>query len=164
MKKLLFLFAIAATLFACTKTSVDQNIDQAKSKKQKTEALTVAVNTSFPLGEDDIVSIDSVSYGQVGNYSGNNISWSVRSNVLPSIQLSVQVWIEAGQPDKFGVSSSNSHWATVGSLWDGGSIRTNPAAGSIFDGYPNQIETRIYRAQFIDNNGVVHYSSAYQVN
>jgi hypothetical protein len=164
MKNLLFLFAIVATMFAsCTKDS-SVNLSEQKGKKQKTEMLALVVSQDFPAGEDSIVSVDSVKYEQVGNYTGNNVFWSVRSKDIPSIQLVIQVWIEAGAADHFGVSSNNSHWATVGSLWDGGSIKTNPAAGSIFDGYPTPNETRIYRAQFIDKNGIVHYSSAYQVN
>lgn len=163
MKNLLFLFALLAMLASCTKDS-SVNLSEQKGKKQKTEMLALSVAQDFPAGEDSVVSIDSVKYGQVGNYTGNNVSWSVRSNDIPSIQLVIQVWIEAGAPDHFGVSSNNSYWGVVGSLWDGGSIKTNPAAGSIFDGYPTPNETRIYRAQFIDKNGIVHYSSAYQVN
>jgi hypothetical protein len=165
MKKLLFLFAIVTMFASCTKdASVSQPTSEQKGKKQKIETLALSIAQDFPAGEDSVVSIDSVKYEQVGSYTGNNVSWSVRSNDLPSMQLVVQVYHAAGFTDKWGVTSANAYWGTVGSLWDGGSIKTNPAAGSIFDGYPTQNETRIYRAQFIDKNGIVHYSSAYQVN
>lgn len=160
MKNILFLFAAALMLASCTKdSSVSQ--EQPKGKRVKTEALTVTVATNFPLGEDAIVSVDSANW----NGSGNNVSWSARGDesLLPSFAgVAVEVWIEANWVDKFGVSSPTSHWTTVGQDYY---LTYAPGkAGSIFDGYPGQLETRIYRAQLIDKNGIVHYSSAYQVN
>jgi hypothetical protein len=163
MKKVLLLLLVAATFASCTKEASVSSLDSQKGKKVKYEALTVAVTTSVPVDwttEDAIVSIDSANW----NGSGNNIYWSVRSDVTPSIQMSVEVYIEANWVDKFGVSDPNAHWATIGSLWDGGSIVTNPAAGSFFDGYPGQVETRVYRGKYTDGAGVTHISSPYQVN
>ncbi len=164
MKRIILMLIVASfALVSCTKEASVSNLDGQRGKKDRTQALTVAITTSVPVdwvAEDDIVKIPAANW----NGSGNEIVWTVTSDILPSIQLSVEVWIEANVPDKFGISSSTSHWATVGSLWDGASITTNPASGSIFDGYPGQVETRVYRAKFTDNAGVTHISSPYQVN
>lgn len=164
MKKLLMLLAVVALFASCSKDSSVAS-EQQKGRKVKTEALTVSLLTTFPAGEDAIVSIDSANWVTESVGTGNNVYWSVRGDetLLPSYAgVSVQVWIEANWADKWGVTSPTSHWTTVGQDWY---LTYAPGkAGAIFDGYPGQTETRIYRAQLIDKSGIAHYSSAYQVN
>lgn len=163
MKNFLLLIIISA-LFACTKSD-SISISEQKGRKQKSVELSVALETSFPVGEDAIVSIDSAKWVVENVGTGNNIYWSVRGDesILPSISGAwVEVWIEEGFTDKFGQTSTTSHWTTVGQ--DYYASYSPGKAGVIFDGYPGQVETRIYRAGFIDKNGVAHHSSAFQIN
>lgn len=166
MKRVLLLLIVSTAMFvSCKKDDGVSQIDEQKGRKQKSVELSVALETTFPAGEDAIVSIDSAKWVTENVGTGNNIYWSVRGDesLLPSISgVVVQVWIEEGFVDKFGVVNNTSHWTAVGQ--DYYPSYAPGKAGVIFDGYPGRVETRIYRAQLIDKNGVAHYSSAYQVN
>lgn len=152
MKKLLFLFAIVAAMFAsCTKdSSVDQSVSQQKGRKEKVQLSVLSSAQVLTVGEDSIISISSISFGQgegiYTNYSGNNVHATAHVNGNAYLQVFAEgIW--------------NSLLATSGN-----SVSTGSDV-SAFDGFPaDGTVTRIYRAMLIASDGSIHYSSEVQVN
>jgi hypothetical protein len=84
-------------------------------------------------------------------------------SLLPSLYGTyIQVFIPANYTDFWGATSTHEYWSSIG---NGSSSTPLPGnAGVVFNGFTSQTETRIYRAVFIDKNGVAHHSSAFQIN
>jgi hypothetical protein len=150
MKKLLFLFAIVTMFASCTKdASVNQNSEQ-KARKEKAQQSALSVSQVLTTGEDDVVNIGAISFGQgegiYSNYSGNNVH--ATAHVAGNAYLQV-----------FADGIWNSLLATSTNSVSAGS------GVSAFDGYPaDGTVQRIYRAMLIASDGSIHYSSEVQVN
>jgi hypothetical protein len=151
MKKFLFLFAIITMFASCSKdASVGQPVSEQKARKEKASQSILTASQVLTAGEDDVVNISAISFGQgegiYSNYSGNNVHATAHTNGNAYVQVFADgIW--------------NSLLATSSNSVSAGSDV------SAFDGYPaNSSVQRIYRAMLIAADGSIHYSSEVQVN
>lgn len=153
MKKISFLFAIAATLFACTKNDSKPELQEQKNPRQKAITLTAlsSVDTTFNGYKWAFVTIDNV----VKESGGNRVYFTIHTNDLPILSSGVYVKSD----------STYSKWSSIGSgQW--GSVWDSPFSTNTFDGYPGRFpQSRLYRAAATTNSipGSI-YSAEYLAN
>lgn len=157
MKKLLFLFAIVTMLASCTKDStVDQSVSEQKGRKEKSQLSVLNSSQVLTAGEDEVINISDVSFGQGEGIYVNYAGFNVHATAHQDGNSYLQVWVDSatvtsGTWKPLLATSSNSVYA-------GSDV-------SAFDGFPaNSTVTRKYRAMLIATDGSIHYSSEVQVN
>jgi hypothetical protein len=138
MKNFLFLLAFVMFLTSCTK---DSSVPTSEQKARKEKAQLSLSSVSLTAGEDDVVSIGDISFGQGEGIYSNYQGFNVHATAHVDGNVYLQVLAEG--------------------IWNS-LLATSSTSG--FDGFPTSTTTRVYRAMLIATDGSIHYSSEVQVN